>query len=126
MKDWAISGWQELAVLMGVAVALSGIIASLIKGKIDHNNAEAAASDRLIRLIETEADKRVQIVRAEFELKIAEMELAHRAELEELTARFEREIQEIRDSVHLACDVPGCRGRVVTKRSHARGDKVGK
>lgn len=124
MNEWTIAGWQEIAVIAGVAATLSAALGALIKGKVDHANAEAAASDRLIRLIETEADKRVDVVRAEFELKIREMELAHKQELDDLRCDFEREIDAIRSSVHLACEVEGCSGRVVTSKRHPRRGRV--
>ena len=121
MSDWVITGWQEVAIIAGIAATATGIMTSIIRGRIDSSHAEAAASDRIIRLIESEADKRVQIVRTEFELKIAQMELDHKRELDDLRAQFERELQEIRDSQHLVCDVPGCTGRVVTpKRKRTR------
>ena len=120
MNDWSINSWQEAAVLISMTAAFVGALVALIRGRIDHETAEAAASDRIIRLIETEADKRVQVVRTEFELKIAEMQLAHKQEIEDLKELFERELQEIRDSQHLACDVPGCTGRVVTPKRKRR------
>lgn len=126
MNDWSVSNWQEAAVIISMTAAFVGALVALIKGRIEHETAEAAASDRIIRLIETEADKRVQVVRTEFELKIAQMELAHKREIEELTERFERELQEIRDSHHLVCDVPGCKGRIVApKKRRAKGASVG-
>lgn len=113
-STFTISSWQELAVIVGIVSAVAGVIGGVIRSRLDKKSAEAAASDRLIRLIETEADKRVAVVRTEFELKMANLQLAHRQELEALRATFERELQELRDSQKLVCTVAGCAGRIVT------------
>lgn len=124
MNDWSINSWQEAAVVISMTAAFVGALVALIKGRIEHETAQAAASDRIIKLVETEAEKRVQVVRTEFELKIAEMQLAHRQEIEELKAQFERELQEIRESHHLVCEVPGCMGRVVTPKRRKKPGKL--
>lgn len=96
-SGFAITSWQELAIIVGVASTIAAIAGGLIRASIDRKTAEASASDRIIRLIEQEAEKRVEIVRTEFKLKIAEMELAHRSQLVEMKAEFEREIRELRN-----------------------------
>jgi len=73
--------------------------------------ADDVASDRLIKLIEREADKRVDIVRAEFALEIANLKLEHASELATLRA----EIATVRrDAEVFRCDVAqGCAHRHV-------------
>lgn len=90
--DWTISTWQELAVLITIVATVAGIGGGVIRSRIDSKSAEQASSDRLIRLIETEADKRVEVVRTEFQLTIANMELKHRDELTAMRSEFERQL----------------------------------
>jgi len=85
--------------------------------KREQQAADDVASERLIKLIEREADKRVAIVRAEFELIIAKLKLeqlqkdvAKAAELTAIRADFERQIAEIKQAGETyRCDVaPDC------------------
>ena len=94
--DWAISSWQELAILVTIVAAIAGVSGGFIKSRLDSKTAEQASSDRLIRLIETEADKRVEVVRTEFQLKIAEMELNHRDQLTSMRNEFEKELRSLK------------------------------
>lgn len=94
--DWAISSWQELAILVTIVAALAGVSGGVIKSRLDSKGAEQASSDRLIRLIETEADKRVEVVRTEFQLTIANMELKHQAELTAMRTDFEKQLKSLK------------------------------
>lgn len=104
---FTINSWQELAILVGIASAIAGTAGAMIKAKIDSKSAEAAASDRIIRLIEQEADKRVAVVRTEFELKIAQMQLEHRDEIHAMRSNFEKQIREIKRQ-YIDCPVLDC------------------
>lgn len=110
MTGFSLTSWTDVAILVGIASTLAAIAGGMIKSRLDRESSEAAASDRIIRLIEQEAEKRVQVVRTEFQLKIAQMELAHKQEFDEMKAAFEREIQELRNR-GLDCSVPDCPNR---------------
>lgn len=110
MTTFTLTSWTDVAIIVGIASTLAGLAGAMVKAKIDSKGAEAAASDRIIRLIEQEAEKRVQVVRTEFQLKIAEMELAHRSQLVEMKAEFEREIKGLRDR-GMDCSVANCPNR---------------
>lgn len=118
---FTISSWQDIALVLGLMTALAGVLGSLAtsaytrrKSSIESQAAEVAASDRIIRLIEQEAEKRVEVVRTEFQLKIAEMQLAHKNEIEDMRNQFERELDELRSAQALVCTVDGCAGRIVS------------
>lgn len=96
MTTFTVSSWQDIAILVGIAATVSGIIGATLRSWIDRKNAEAAASDRLIRLAEVEAEKRVEIVRTEFKLQIAEMQLQHRSEIDSMRADFEKELRSLK------------------------------
>lgn len=96
MNGFSITSWQELALTIGIVSAIAGVLGGLIKSRLDQKGADAAASDRLIRLIETEADKRVEVVRTEFKLQIAEMQLEHSKELAAVRAEFEKQVKALR------------------------------
>lgn len=104
---FSITSWQELAILVGIVSALAGVTGSLVRSRIDRKGAEAAASDRIIRLVEVEADKRVAVVRTEFELKIAQMQLQHRDEIHAMRSTFEKQIREIKKQ-YVECPVAEC------------------
>lgn len=91
------------------------------KADLDKEAADDAASDRLIGLIGQEADKRVAIVRAEFELAIANLKLEHAKELNTVRADFEREIATVRQSAETYhCDVaPTCLHRVSASKQES-------
>lgn len=91
-----ISTWTDLAIVFGLFGTFSGIIGSLIRSKIEKRTSDAAASDRLIVLIEREADKRVGLVRTEFQLKLADLELAHRDEIALIRKDFENQIKKLK------------------------------
>lgn len=94
--DWTISSWQELAILVTIVAAVAGVGGGMIRSKLDKRSADDAASDRIIRLIETEADKKVEVVRTEFALIIANMELKHRDELTAMRMDFEGQLKSLR------------------------------
>lgn len=95
-----ISGWGDLAIIAGICTALASLFGGLLAtrlnsraSRIAQRQADDSASDRLIRLIETEAEKKVQIVRTEFELKIAQMQLEHSKQLTAMREDFERQLK---------------------------------
>jgi hypothetical protein len=94
--NFSISSWTDVALLVGICSALAGILGGVIRSKLDRKTAEEASSDRLIRLIEAEAEKRVEIVRTEFKLQIAEISLAHRTELDAMRSEFEKEFRSLK------------------------------
>ena len=87
-----INSWTDIALAAGVLATASGIFGSMIRSKLDARKADADASDRIIRLVEVEADKRVEIVRTEFKLQIAEMQLEHKSEIDAMRSEFEKQI----------------------------------
>lgn len=98
-----VNSWSDLAVIVGAGTAFFTILGGFItttfnrrKAQIDQGKADAEASDRLIRLIEQEADKRVEIVRTEFKLQIAEMQLEHAKQLTAMRQDFERQLKSLR------------------------------
>lgn len=94
--DWAISSWQELAILITIVAAIAGVGGGMIRSRLDKRSSDAAASDRLIRLVEEEATKKVEVVRTEFALIIANMELKHRDELTAMRTDFEGQLKALR------------------------------
>jgi hypothetical protein len=100
---FTIGSWQDVALVATIAATLTGVVASLgtnlynkHRAQIETQAADQAASDRLIRLIETEADKRVEIVRTEFKLQIAEMQLEHQRELTAMRTDFEKQVKALK------------------------------
>lgn len=100
---FAIANWSDLALVAGVAATLFGILGGILtstynkrRNAIEQQQAEQASSDRLIRLIETEADKRVEIVRTEFKLQIAEMQLEHQKQLTAMRTDFEKQVKALK------------------------------
>lgn len=100
---FTVTGWQDLAVLAGIVATVFGIGGSLLtnaynkhRTRIEQQQAEQASSDRLIRLIETEADKRVEIVRTEFKLQIAEIQLEHQKQITAMRADFEQQVKALK------------------------------
>lgn len=91
-SGFTLGSWQELAIIVGIVATISGVLGGMIKSKIDARASDAAASDRLIQLIEREADKRVEIVRTEFKLQIAEMQLEHRDQITKLKTDFNKQL----------------------------------
>ncbi len=81
--------------------------------KREQQAADDIASERLIGLIEREADKRVQIVRAEFELIIATLKLEQAVAMNKMRADFDKQIAEVRAAGEtFRCDVaPDCEHR---------------
>lgn len=96
MSSFTISGWQDLTLLLGIVATIAGITGGLIRSRIDRKSAEAASSDRLIRLVEAEAEKRVEIVRTEFKLQIAELQLEHRNEINKIKTDFEKQLKSLK------------------------------
>lgn len=103
VSDFTIDSWGEVAIFVGLITATAGAIGAAITARytrskqvLESQSADDAATDRLIRLIEQEAEKRVAIVRAEFELQIAEMKREHAREIAALTAKFESELDQVR------------------------------
>jgi hypothetical protein len=94
--NFTIASWNELAILIGIISVISGILGGLIRYRLDKGKADVAASDRLIVLIEKEADKKVSIVRTEFQLKLADLELKHRDEIAQMRNDFEAQIKKLR------------------------------
>lgn len=89
---YAISSWQELAIIVGVFATTSGILGGLLRNRYDQRKSNNEQQDRIIRLVETEAEKRVEIVRTEFRLQIAEIQLDHRNQIDAMRADFEKQI----------------------------------
>lgn len=94
--EWNISSWQELAIIVSIVAALAGVTGGVIKSRLDSKTVEQATSDRVIRLVEVEAEKRVEYVRTEFKLQIAEMQLEHRTQLEAMRTDFEKQLKTLR------------------------------
>lgn len=92
VNSWFPTSWQDVALLVGIVATMAGVGGAMLRSRLDSKAAEAAASDRIIRLVEVEADKRVQVVRTEFELKIAQMELTHRDQLTAMRVDFEGQL----------------------------------
>lgn len=111
-QDWAI-----LVTLIGAVFTALGITGTQFYNRIASRRSDKAAddeaSDRLIALIEREADKRVAIVRAEFELAIANLKLEHAKELNLVRSDFTVQIAEIKqDAEAFRCDIaPTCKKR---------------
>ena len=98
-----INTWQDVAVLIAAVSAFFTIVGGIFataynrrKSRIDQAKADSDASDRLIRLIEQEAEKKVEIVRTEFKLQIAEMQLEHAKQLTAMRQDFERQLKALR------------------------------
>lgn len=98
-----INTWQDVAVLIAAVSAFFSIVGGVIatylnrrKSNIEQAKANDDASDRLIRLIEQEADKKVEVVRTEFKLVIAELKLQHAKELTAMRQDFENQLNALR------------------------------
>lgn len=96
MTTFTIGSWQDLAIIVGIASAMAGVIGGLVRARLDRKSAEAAASDRLLRLVETEAEKKVEVVRTEFKLQFAELQLSHQAELASMRADFDKQVKSLK------------------------------
>lgn len=99
--------------LVGLIAAVFGMVTGLRRAGLDKQAADDAQADRLIRLAEEEAEKRVSIVRTEFELKMAQSELTHRDEMKVLRDHLEGEIRTLRgDLTRYKCLLaPACTWR---------------
>lgn len=95
-STFTISSWQDLAIIIGIISAAAGVMGGFIRSKLDKKSSDAAASDRIIRLVEVEADKRVEVVRTEFKLQIAEMQLEHGRQIEAMRNDFEKQVKTLR------------------------------
>lgn len=91
-SGFTINSWQELAIAIGIVATISGITGGVIRSWLDRRKATTEQQDRIIRLVETEAEKRVEIVRTEFKLQIAEMQLEHRNQIDNMRNDFEKQI----------------------------------
>lgn len=98
-----INSWADLTAALAIVGAVCTALGVLVsagytrrKGSIEQRSADDVAQDRLIKLIEQEAEKRVQIVRLEFEAEIAKMRLAHARELAKVRVDFEAQLAELR------------------------------
>lgn len=98
-----INSWADVTAALAIVGALCTALGVLVsaaytrrKGSIEQRSADDVAQDRLIKLIEREAEKRVQIVRLEFEAEIAKMRLAHAQELAKVRVDFEQQLAELR------------------------------
>lgn len=96
MTSFTVSSWQDLAIIVGIASAVAGVIGAMLRSALDKRKVETAASDRLIRLAEVEAEKRVEVVRTEFKLKLAELQLEHRTEIDAMRAEFDKQLKSLR------------------------------
>lgn len=92
LVTWDLNSWQDLAIIIGIVATIAGISGGFIRSRLDRKSAEQATGDRIIRLVQEEAEKRVEVVRTEFALQIAQMELKHRDELESMRADFEEQV----------------------------------
>ena len=119
-----IDSWQDvltLASVFGAVCAALGVIGTQFYNRLhaaqESQAADDAASERLIALIEREADKRVEIVRTEFKLKLAELKLEHQAELTAVRSDFDKQVRELRsENDTYRCDnAPSCEQRLRTK-----------
>lgn len=112
-QGWSITSWQEVAVLVSIVGAVFALLGGLVKSYIDKRNSDASTQDRIIRLVEVEADKRVEIVRTEFKLQIAEMQLRHQKELTSMRNEFDRQLKAMKtEHDTFRCDhAPACAWR---------------
>lgn len=94
--SFTISSWADLAIIIGICSTLAAILGGVVKSRIDKKAADAQASDRIIRLVEVEADKRVEVVRTEFKLQIAEMQIDHQRQLTAMRDDFEKQVKTLR------------------------------
>lgn len=95
-QGWTIASWQELAVIVSIVGALFALLGGMTKTWIDKRGADASAQDRIIRLVEVEAEKRVEVVRTEFKLQIAEMQLEHRNQIDAMRADFDKQLHALK------------------------------
>ena len=95
-NSFTISSWQDVAIFVGIVATLSGLIGAMLRSWLDKRSAETAVADRLIRLAEVEAEKRVEIVRTEFKLQIAELQLEHRTEIDKMRNEFEKSFRSLK------------------------------
>lgn len=123
----ALDHWQDVAALVGIVATLFTVLGiagtqfytrrkDKREDKLDERDqqeAEAQANARLIDLITQEADKRVEIVRAEFKVQLLERDMKHAEELTSMRRDFETQIATIRDNAELyRCDLaPTCKKR---------------
>lgn len=114
-RELVVKALTDLGLLLAALATAAGVWWGVARNRRDHIEADDAAQERLLKLIEEEADKRVQIVRTEFELAIAMMRLDHANELTKMRADFERQIATVKaDGERYRCDVAErCDGRVL-------------
>lgn len=114
LRELGLQFLGDLAVALGVVVALFGLWWGLLRNRRDGKTADDAAQDRLLKLIEEEAEKRVKLVRTDLELKIAEQELEHQREMRSMRREFEDRLSAMRrDLETYRCDnaAAGCPNR---------------
>lgn len=97
--DFTIDNWNEVALIVGVMTGVTGaffgIIWNLLKHKVESRAADDAAQDRLIKLVETEAEKRIAVVRVDFELKIAHMQAEHSQQIARMQSEHDKQIRDL-------------------------------
>lgn len=98
-----VTSWSDIVLVVGGIAALSTALGAGVsavytkhKAKLERAVADDNASDRIIRLIEVEAEKKVEIVRTEFKLEIAQIKLQHAEEIKAMREEFESQLKSLR------------------------------
>lgn len=101
---------ERLAIMAGVLATLAGVLSGLAgtyflrrkdrreaaANKREEVEADDVISKRIIELVEIEADKRIRVAEATFNLQFANLKLEHARELTGLRRNFEEQLAEIR------------------------------
>lgn len=97
--DFTVDNWDEVALIVGVLSAIMGVcfgfVWNALKHRLESRAADDAAHDRLIKLVETEAEKRIAVVRVDFELKIANMQAEHSQQIARMQAEHDKQIRDL-------------------------------
>ena len=125
--------WYVIAALIAAVFGAAGVI-----GTQWYNRARAKAavvadtgrrereddllSDLLNRLVQEEADKRISVIKMDFELKMTKAEVAHQKELTGMRKEFEGKLQKQAEQIGAlarslsirGCDLVDCPNRVKT------------
>ncbi|NTW29452.1 MAG: hypothetical protein HGA39_08850 [Coriobacteriia bacterium] len=97
-----MSAEAVIGILVGIggfATAIGSLVWAGRKAAVEKQAADDAASERLIRLVEREAEKKVSVVRLELEVQLKQQEVNHLKELEKMRAEHRRERDSMRESL---------------------------
>jgi hypothetical protein len=127
----SLNAWYVLAAVIAAVFTALGVMGTQWYNHRTAKDAEDVAdrhrareddalSDRINRLVQEEADKRIAVIKTDFELKIIRAEVRHQDQLTSMRLEFETKLKEqarkigaLASSLEIrGCDVVDCPNRV--------------